>query len=267
MKIAIIFFSGTGNTLFVAEGLRDRLKSLYEVIDLIPVEKVDSYNIEDYDYLLWGFPVYFYSMPKFLKEKISGVKKPVSKVVFLFCTYALYPGNALVNSSKLFKKNGFIPVIAGGVKLPGSDGLVFMKKNSGYVTQIKSMVKNAELKIDEMADFIGKNIDTLGDGKIDRQRICLLTLLLSFLIKAIVAPFFFLIEKYLKKKFYADEKCTLCGICENNCPSGNIKIYDKKVLFSDKCYLCMRCINQCPVEAIQIGKLTIGKYRYRGPKG
>ena len=39
-----------------------------------------------------------------------------------------------------------------------------------------------------------------------------------------------------------------------------------KVEFSDKCYLCLRCVHQCPVEAIQIGKITREKFRYKGPE-
>jgi hypothetical protein len=29
----------------------------------------------------------------------------------------------------------------------------------------------------------------------------------------------------------------------------------------------MRCIHNCPEEAIQIGRATIDKYRWHGPKG
>jgi hypothetical protein len=29
----------------------------------------------------------------------------------------------------------------------------------------------------------------------------------------------------------------------------------------------MRCIHRCPEQAIQIGKNTVGKFRWQGPKG
>jgi hypothetical protein len=29
----------------------------------------------------------------------------------------------------------------------------------------------------------------------------------------------------------------------------------------------MRCIHGCPEQAIQIGKRTVGKFRWHGPKG
>jgi hypothetical protein len=31
--------------------------------------------------------------------------------------------------------------------------------------------------------------------------------------------------------------------------------------------LCLRCLHACPQEAIQIGKLTVDKFRWKGPKG
>ena len=37
--------------------------------------------------------------------------------------------------------------------------------------------------------------------------------------------------------------------------------------FADHCALCLRCLHACPQEAIQIGRLTVGKFRWRGPKG
>ena len=40
-----------------------------------------------------------------------------------------------------------------------------------------------------------------------------------------------------------------------------------KIVFDDHCVMCLRCIHQCPAEAIQIGKMTLGKFRWHGPLG
>jgi len=48
------------------------------------------------------------------------------------------------------------------------------------------------------------------------------------------------------KGFHADEGCTGCGMCENNCPSGLIKMKDGKPVWSEnKCVRCMACL-KCP---------------------
>jgi len=71
----------------------------------------------------------------------------------------------------------------------------------------------------------------------------------------------------LKRRFYADDRCTRCRLCVRICPAHNIRLDGDRIQFADRCYLCMRCIHQCPQEAIQIGRATVGKFRWRGPKG
>lgn len=44
---------------------------------------------------------------------------------------------------------------------------------------------------------------------------------------------------------------------------NNIKINDIKPFWNGNCIDCMACINNCPRNAINIGKSTIKKGRYR----
>ncbi|GAH26880.1 unnamed protein product [marine sediment metagenome] len=51
--------------------------------------------------------------------------------------------------------------------------------------------------------------------------------------------------------FYADSKCTGCGICEKVCLSQKIKMINKKPVWQKnvKCYLCYACLNYCPEQS------------------
>ena len=55
-------------------------------------------------------------------------------------------------------------------------------------------------------------------------------------------------------------------MCVEECPQQNIKLKDGCITFNDNCIFCLRCVNNCPEEAIQIGKISVGKARWRGPK-
>ena len=66
------------------------------------------------------------------------------------------------------------------------------------------------------------------------------------------------------KKFYATDKCTACGICESVCNSNSIKVSGKPQ-WGEKCTQCLACIHYCPVKAIQYGKGTETKGRYKNP--
>ena len=46
------------------------------------------------------------------------------------------------------------------------------------------------------------------------------------------------------------EKCTLCGLCVNECPFGAIEIKEGKIEINEKCTLCGLCVKVCPSEAL-----------------
>lgn len=48
------------------------------------------------------------------------------------------------------------------------------------------------------------------------------------------------------------DKCTLCGNCVNECPSGSIRVEDKAVRFKNSCIVCYRCWHVCPEDAVSI---------------
>jgi len=51
---------------------------------------------------------------------------------------------------------------------------------------------------------------------------------------------------------FEDSYCTLCGICEKECPEGAIKMTDKLVLNADKCTGCEICVAKCPKRVIKM---------------
>jgi ferredoxin len=70
----------------------------------------------------------------------------------------------------------------------------------------------------------------------------------------------------MDKSFFADEKCTGCGICEKVCPAKNIRLTDGKPVWNRRCEQCLACIQWCPAKAIQYGKKTHSYERYHQPE-
>jgi formate hydrogenlyase subunit 6/NADH:ubiquinone oxidoreductase subunit I len=69
------------------------------------------------------------------------------------------------------------------------------------------------------------------------------------------------------RSFYADAKCTGCGVCESVCLSERIRINDSRPEWIDSvdCVYCFACLHYCPVQAIQIKKrstTTKGRYHH-----
>lgn len=64
------------------------------------------------------------------------------------------------------------------------------------------------------------------------------------------------------KPFTVHENCVGCGKCEKLCPMNNIIIRNGKPSWNGKCMQCMACIGACPVKAIDYGKKTQLRNRY-----
>ena len=69
----------------------------------------------------------------------------------------------------------------------------------------------------------------------------------------------------MDKSFFVDENCISCGLCEKICPVQNIRLKNDKPTWTHNCEMCFRCLNYCPKDAIQFGKSTIEKKRYKNP--
>lgn len=265
--ILILYFSGTGNTFFVAEKIYQKLKELKYDVKLETLEIFPPERVSDFDILIFGFPVYAAAMPGFVKEYVKKCSLPKTRGVFLFSTLGFYGANAMTRASGYFKKLNFTVIGNGSIVLPGSDGLAMMSKNSHFIKRIKKRDYNNLEKIKNLTTSISAVIEKTEQNSESPKLIEMSTKisLPGLLAEGFLKLLYPIVEKRFKKKFYADNRCTLCGLCEKICPSGNIKIADGHVTFDNRCYLCMRCIHQCPEEAIQIGRLTVNKFRWKGP--
>jgi len=264
--VLILYFSGTGNTYFAAEKIYKELKQLKYSVALETIEKFPPHNVSDYEILIFGFPIYAAAMPDFVKDYAEECSLPKTKNVFLFSTLGLYGANAMSRASSFFRKLGFTVIGTASMLLPGSDGLAMIGKNSSFVKRIMSKDYNNMARVKSLTEKIVAAIEKTAQYPETVEEITRITLpgLAGEIFLKLLYP---MIEKHFRKRFYADSRCTLCGLCEKICPSGNIKIAEGHVNFNGKCYLCMRCIHQCPEEAIQIGRLTVDKFRWKGPAG
>lgn len=55
----------------------------------------------------------------------------------------------------------------------------------------------------------------------------------------------------------ADNKCTNCGLCAQNCPAQAISKEKLKTADKKKCISCMRCVAQCPQSVRKINGILV----------
>lgn len=248
----ILYFSGAGNTAFIAEQIEKTLTDKGLEISRERIEKSTPQNCTNLESLYFGFPIFACDLPDLVRDFITKLPNVDGTPVKLFSTKAFYSGKAMLRTAILFAEKGYIPMSYFERIMPGTDGLAFLDKKGKMV---KKQISNFN---DDMSDLYQWLENTARIEKLNKP--------FDFGGK-IVKGLLKLIEGGMKKKYKADNRCISCGLCSRICPVGNIQMVEKKILFSDHCNLCMRCIHQCPVEAIQIGKGTVDKFRYKGPTG
>jgi ferredoxin len=255
MNITIFYFSGTGNTKWVSTLLKENLEKFDHNINLVSCDRTFEVNkeVSDADIVCIAFPIYASYAPKPIVNLIKNLPIVSNKKLIGISTAGYISGDVLPFTLDTLKSKGYIPqiyeniVVGNNMHLPGLSPL--------KVTNEKTL-KKREAKIKSK---ISKIVNHINDDK-------------SYLEgKTIFDLFFGLLQRFFSKNFesiafkgfFADENCTKCKWCINNCPTKNISISGDKITFSDNCILCLRCYNYCPSLAVQSTNKTKNKEKYK----
>ncbi|MFP3953473.1 MAG: EFR1 family ferrodoxin [Candidatus Acetothermia bacterium] len=268
MKILILYFSGTGNTKFIANKIATKLERKGHHVTPTSVENFEPEEASLYDFLVFGYPIYGYDMPKFLKGYLERLSLPSSRGGAVYDTMGYNGGNSLRATAEKLIAKGFVVVGTAEFMMPGNDGLAITDWKSKTAQQVLSTDygRSQEIRegVERLVDQIDAGVDQgikQGEGNPPKRKF------IYRLLTPATKLLFDIFERVFTGKFRADESCIGCGLCERICPADNIVVHGKEVEFGDDCYFCLRCLHQCPVEAIQITRFTEGKFRYRGPTG
>lgn len=243
----ILYFSGTGNSEYLANKLGDELDD--EVVDLFSYIKEGKSGefISEKPFVLVS-PTYSWRVPLFVSEYLRKCDFKGSRDFYLVINYGGSCGNAYKYIKEDCDKIGLNFRGLYGVRMP-ENYLMLFDLDSKEVN--KKIIHEARAELDMIGSFI-RNKENFPKDKVN---------FIGKFQSAVINPIFF---KFITKdkKFYASEKCISCGLCEKVCVLNNIS-YDKgKPVWNGTCTHCAACISKCPVGAIEYGKKTQGKERY-----
>lgn len=248
-KGAVIFFSGTGNTRYIARLFKDRFKQENVNIDLIDIQKKNKLE-QKYDLYIIGSPIHVDLPAKIL---VNWIKKNIpdgNEKCIVYHTLANdHYEQYKTKLAKIMKDKGYKVVINEYIAMPNNYYQTFFKR--GTEEHIRKIISCAPSKVDKIVrDFYSNNIE---DIKYKKDNIMIKLVYDSFLIYS---------KSYPKRNFSVDEKkCINCKICEHECPTKNICMDNKKITFSNKCISCFRCIHRCPTDAILYKKKPLKTYK------
>jgi len=250
MKTAIYFYTGTGNSLWTAKKLRERV----EDAELYPITLTGKGSIHPQAKNIGlVFPVHIWGMPSLVIDFVHRLELKPAKYYFAVAVNAGQVAATLLQLKKMMRARGLNLSAGFSINLP-SNYIPW----GGAPAQEKQQKKFAEAleKIGRISAIIkAKEVRDPDKGPLWQ----------NILFSALYRMSFPQIPK-MDKSFWADTKCTGCMICEKICPVQNILMNEGKPAWQHHCEQCFACLQWCPEEAIQCGKNTKEKKRYHHPE-
>jgi flavodoxin/NAD-dependent dihydropyrimidine dehydrogenase PreA subunit len=245
-EIMILYFSGTGNSKYVAgiiaEKNNDELVSINYLLKQGKPNKLESLS-KPYVIVC---PTYAWRIPRVVEDFIKASDFTGRSEFYLIMTCGSDTANAVGYFKRLCKEKGFVLQGFAEIIMPDNYLVMYDGVKKDVANQI---IHKANPQIYEIAEKI-KEEATFPDF-IPKSKIK----------SGIVNDIFYLM--YVNAKgFHTSDKCTGCKKCEQLCPLNNIETQKSKPRWGDKCTHCMACICGCPVGAIEYKKKTQGKVRH-----
>ncbi len=238
MRVILYVFSGTGNTLKIA--------NLYKRY----LGDVDIYNIskksapppspDGYDLVGIGYPIHAFVAPEPVREFCKNMPAVERKRAFVFKS----SGEGLhINDCssqkiiKILKKKGYDVTCERHFVMPYN--MIYRHRDE--------MAKQMWIYAQAMVDLNCRELLSGVREKVVKRRIW--------------RPFVEFIGfterhfAHLHGGFFKVDakKCINCGRCVKACPQNNIKIKKDKYKFGHDCCLCMDCSFWCPQDAVKVG--------------
>ncbi len=249
METTIYFYTGTGNSLWTARKLAEKIDNS----DLVPITltgdgKVDT-NSKKIGFV---FPVHIWGIPSPVIDFLNRLETDPGKYYFAIAVNAGQVAATLIQLKNLLQRNNLRLSSGFSICLP-----------SNYIpwggaepqTKQQNRFANALDKINRIASSIRAKEEKEPEKGPAWQ---------NMFFSAIYRLSYSKVPE-MDKSFFADEKCTTCGICEKICPAHNILINGKPA-WQHHCEQCFACIQWCPEEAIQYGRSTAKRKRYHHPE-
>lgn len=224
----IFYFTGTGNSLYVARSLDNKVVSIPQIIDIDDLQfKAERIGIVS--------PVYGHEMPQMVKDFIRRACFETD-YMYLILTYGNRHANAVELAENVFymagKQVDYIhTILMVDNFLPAFDMRQQQEMNKHVEEQL------AQIRCDITARKCEMETVTDSDCRAHADYV-----------KSVKGK-----SAVIWADFDFSDLCIGCGLCTKVCPAGCIHIRARRAVRSgDNCQACMACVHVCPETAIRV---------------
>lgn len=251
MNNKILYFSGTGNSYYIAKKISEQIKNA-EIVK-ITKKLLQKEIIVDCNIFGLVFPVYAFGIPTLVKKTVDKIKIKHSEYFFVTATHGGAPEKTLEKLEKHLLKKGIKINSTFDIKMPGN----FIERNKKSKDEVLEKLNEGEVQINEMIKRI-RNKEIIKVEKTKKIK--------AIIKSGMINKLFVMLENKFDKNFFVKDDCIGCGICKQICPSNNIILSSKKQpVWQHNCSVCMACLNWCPNKSIYYKDLEIQRNYYHHP--
>ena len=243
----ILYFSGTGNSKYVAKRIADALGD--EILNLNDrIKASDTSPVETGERVIIVTPTYAWRIPRVVCDWLRKTELRGAKQAWFVMTCGSEIGNADKYNRELCTEKGLSCMGTTQIVMPENYIAMFSAPQADEARQI---VAKAEPDIDR----------AIADIQADQPFAPTRNNLYDRFMSGPVNPIFY--KCFVKADaFTVSSACIGCGQCAKRCPMNNITLKDSKPVWGRNCTHCMACICYCPVSAIEYDKKSVGQPRY-----
>lgn len=254
LRIMIFYFSGTGNTFWVAKTIAQATGDC--LIDLAEAlrNKQFDFTLKDEERLGFCFPTHGWQPPHLVRCFINkaNIRCGSDTYVYAITTCGDNMGEAMIILNRDLKKKGLHASTQFSVVMPESYVcLPFMHTDTPK--REKEKIEQARQQLKHISEVVKAKLTCVVElerGATPR--------LYSYVIGAFFNRFM-----VGDKHFEVDaEACIRCGKCEKICPVDNVKGAPPTWIHNGQCTSCLACYHHCPTHAINYGKITRTRGQY-----
>jgi len=258
----IIYFSGTGNTKYVAELLSQEMNAKCFSIE----DDIDfSAEIKSHDTISFCYPIYCSRVPHIMRVFVhEHMAELTGKKVAIFVTQQAFSGDGARVFTDLFEVDAIDVIYAEHFNMQQNMGNIPVwsaiftpneKTNLRYIKKTKAKVK-----------IICHNIRS---GIVKKRGFSKTSTLLGYIQgkpwqKHTNEVLPTRLEQKLAKGIRIHDECTACNLCVKICPAKNLVNTDGRIEQLNRCTVCYRCVNYCPHKAITVFIHRNPKWQYKG---
>lgn len=234
MKIALYYFSGTGNTKCLVDRLAHILRPHGIELSVFPLEKGFHELEGGCEHIIFAFPANSQAVSPFIWQFFRSLPKAKGTEVDILITlnestYVLKPLEALL------KRKGYVPMSVTEISMP-NNMLTEPANDAADKVRIETAFQDLEL--------FAKSIVIDRPYRHPAKKG---SFFVSFLARNTGLPSMSMRRIFVLQ--IRNDLCTRCGLCVRECPVGNIEMGDVPKRLN-RCELCMKCLADCPEKAI-----------------